>query len=255
MKFLFYLLLVLLSNICFAQNIYSALHLNDSYEVHYQKPIKKIILKSIFYNSYSTEKQTEIIYLNNGYRVLSSERYNADEELIFKYENEFKDDSLTVKSITTRKIPLLGYEYTTSKFEYDLKKSLTKEIKMNNQNEVIQTVTYENDDRGNPTLLRLSNGGYGYEKVVYDYANNSYSSFIYNSDNELISTDENIWLNYNKRFKNQKNNEFGDTIEDNYFLFEYKYDKFGNWIKQIRYKKVGKNKVLNAEFSRKITYK
>ena len=186
---------------------------------------------------------------------MTLERFNGDEELIFKYENQYKNDSLIIKTITTRKIPLFGYEYTTSEFEYDQNNFLIKKIKKNNQNKIIETVSYENDDKGNPILLKIDNGEYGFEKAIYDYANNSYTSLIYNSNNELISTNQNIWLNYNKQFKDQKVNEFGDTIEDNYFSFEYKYDKFGNWIKQIRFKKLGKNKVLNAKFSRKIKYK
>jgi hypothetical protein len=254
MKLYYILLFIFISVKSFAQNIYSAIHLNDKYEINYQKPIKKIKLKSTFYNSKDTERQSETITLNNFYRVVSSERFNENDELIFKYENEFRNDSLIVKTTTTRKIPLLGYEYTYSEFEYDSKNFLTKKTKFNNQNKVLETVTYENNDNGNPILLKINNGEFGYEKAIYDYVNNSYTSLVYNSKDELISTDQNIWLNYNKKFKEQKINEFGDTIEDNYFLFKYKYDKFGNWTKQIRYKKIGKNKILNAEFSKKIIY-
>ena len=255
MRILCQFLLILLPEIIFAQNIYSALHLNDKYEINNKKPIENIILKSTFYNSNNTEKQSEKIYLNENFKVISSERYNEDGELIFKYENEFKNDSLIIKTKTTRKIPLLGYEYTISKFEYDSLNFLIKKIKMNSQNKVLETVSYQNDDKGNPVLLKINDGEFGYEKAVYDYTNNSYSSYIYNSNNELVSNNQNLWLNYNQKYQDSRTNEFGDRTEDNYFLFEYKYDKFGNWIKEIRYKKLGKKKILNAEFSRKITYK
>lgn len=237
-----------------AQNIYSALHINDAYEISQKKPIKKIESKTIFYNTNSTEKRKEITYLNHKFRVTKEERYNEDDELIFKTEVDYKADTLEIKNITTRKIPLLGYEITTTYNIYDHHDFLTRTEKYNTKNQLIEIVSLENDDRGKPTLLVINNGEYGYEKATYDYKNNTYSSYVYNSKNELVSSSLYNTLDYQRPTNDNTFNEYGDMISSQMFYFEYKYDKFGNWIKQTRYKKVGDKKILNAEFSRKIVY-
>lgn len=73
--------------------------------------------------------------------------------------------------------------------------------------------------------------------------------------NELITTSEGISLNRNILKPQNKYNEFGDVMESSEYIFEYDYDKFGNWVKEYRFKKNGKKKVKNALFVRKITYK
>jgi len=229
--------------------------LNDKYEIKYEKPIKKIESTTTFYNTNNTEKRKEIIFLNEKFRVLREERYNSDDELIFKMENEYKSDSLKIKNTTIRKIPLFGNEIITSFFEYDSNNYLTKIEKRNAKNQIIEIVYIENDNKGNPVTLKLNNGEYGYEKAVYDYSSNSYSTFSYNSSNELISSDKSVRHNFDIPTEDHKFNEYGNLIESKMFKFEYKYDKLGNWIKETRYKLYGKNKVKNAEFTRKITYK
>lgn len=238
-----------------AQNIYSAIHLNDKYKINVEKPIEKIESSTTFYNAINIEKRKEIIILNNNFRILKELRYNSDGEEIFKMENEYKFDSLKISNKTTRKIPLLGNEIITSSFEYDSKNFLTKIVKRNNKNQIIETVQFENDEKGNPILLKINNGEYGYEKATYDYENNTYSTFVYNANNELISSDKTIRFDFDVPSEDHKFNEYGDLIESKKFKFEYKYDKFGNWTKETRYKIVGKNKIKDAEFTRKITYK
>lgn len=249
------LVCLLLINTVYAQNIFSAIHLNDKYKIKQEKSIQKIESTTTFYNTNNIEKRKEIIILNDKFRVLKEERYNSNGEEIFKMENEYKFDSLKIKNKTTRKIPLIRNEIITSSFEYDSNNFLTKILKRNNKNQIIETINFENDKKGNPLLLKINNGEFGYEKATYNYENNTYSTFVYNANNELISSDNSIRLDFDIPTANHKLNEFGDLIESEKHSFVYKYDKFGNWTKETRYKIVGKNKIKDAEFSRKIVYK
>lgn len=251
-QLIFYFLFI---NSVYAQNIYSAIHLNDKYEIKEKKPIEKIESTTTFYNTNNIEKRKEITILNNKFRVLEEIRYNSDGEQIFKMENDYKYDSLKITNKITRKIPLIGNETTTSFFEYDSNNFLTKIVERNNQNQIIETVYFENNEKGNPIFLKINNGEYGYEKATYDYENNTYSTFVYNSNNELISSDNSVRLDFDIPTEDHQFNEYGDLIESKKFRFEYKYDNFGNWTKQTRYKIVGKSKIKDAEFIRKITYK
>lgn len=237
-----------------AQNIYSFLHSNDAYEVSQKKAIKKIEEKTIFYNVNSIEKRKEIIYLNRKFRVTKEERYNGDEELIFKREVDFKSDTLEIKNITTHKIPLLGNEITINHYIYDANNFLIGTKKYNTKNQLIEIVKIENNERGNPIALVINDGEFGIEKATYDYNNNSYSTFVYNAKGELVSSSLYNTLNYQKPTHDNAFNEYGDMVSSQMFLFEYKYDQYGNWTKQTRYKKVGNNKILDAEFKRKIFY-
>lgn len=238
-----------------AQNIFSAIHLNDKYDLKNEKPIKKIEATTTFYNPNSIEKRKEIIFLNDKFRVTKEERYNDDEEVIFKMENDYKFDTLIIKNSVTKKIPLFGNQTVTSCFEYDSNNFLTKIEKRNNKNQIIETIKFENNEKGHPILLKINDGEFGYEKATYNYESNTYSTYVYNANNELISSDYSMQISFDIPSKDQKFNEFGDLIESQNFKFEYKYDKYENWTKEIRYKIVGKNKVKVAELTRKISYK
>lgn len=248
------LLLIFVPFLGKAQNIYTTLHINDAYDINKKKPIKKIESKTVFYNVNNTEKRKEITYLNPRFRVTQEERYNEDDELIFKRVIEYEADTLMVKSTTTRKIPLFGNEITTSRYIYDDHKFLIRYEKYNAKNQLIEVVSIENDDRGNPIYQVINNGEFGYEKANYDYKNNTYSNYIYNTKDELVNSSLYNTLNYEKPSGENVFNEYGDLVSSLMFSFEYKYDPYGNWTKQTRYKKAGDKKILNAEFTRKIFY-
>lgn len=237
-----------------AQNIYTTLHINDAYKIGKKKPIKKIESNTVFYNVNNTEKRKEITYLNAHFRVTQEERYNEDDELIFKMVNEYEADTLKVKSTTTRKIPLFGNEITSTHYIYDDHHFLIRYEKYNAKNQLIEVVSIENDERGNPVFQVINNGELGYEKATYDYANNTYAAYIYNPKDELVSSSLYNTFNYEKPTKDNVFNEYGDLVSSLMFSFEYKYDPYGNWTKEIRYKKVGDKKIRNAEFTRKIYY-
>lgn len=237
-----------------AQNIYSAVHLNNKYDVRTEKQIKKIEISSTFYNLNNVEKQKEVIFLNDQFRILKTERYNSEGELIYKSEKEYQSDSLIIKSRTSRKISLIGFDVTKTLYIYDSNNYLIKIEKRNGKNQLIEVISFENNGNGDPILLIINDGEFGYEKATYDYSNNTYSTVVYNSNNEMISSESFLKLNFDLPIKGETINEYGDVTESKDYMYEYKYDKFGNWIKEVRYKNDGKNKVKNAEFTRRITY-
>ena len=57
-----------------------------------------------------------------------------------------------------------------------------------------------------------------------------------------------------KLLEGYRYNEFGDMVETPLYLMEYQYDDFGNWTREKRYQKLGNQKILKAEVSRKIKY-
>lgn len=238
-----------------AQNIFTAVRTNQRYEVKYNKQIDKIEVNTIFYNPNKTEKKKDVYYLNKEYRVVRQEGYDIEGKMIYNSIIEYKNDTLKTKTISNRKIPFIGIETQITLYNYDINNHLINVSKLNQNNELREVINFENDEKGNPILLIINNGEYGYEKATYDYGNNIYSTFVYNAKNELISTNEGISLNRNILKPQNKYNEFGDIMESSEYIFEYDYDKFGNWVKEYRFKKNGKKKVKNAFFVRKITYK
>lgn len=143
---------------------------------------------------------------------------------------------------------------TKTSYIYDSNNYLIKIEKRDGKNQLFEVINFENNEKGDPILLIINDGEFGYEKAAYDYSNNTYSTAVYNSNDELISSESFLKLNFDLPIKGETVNEFGDVTESKNYDYEYKYDKFGNWIKEVRYKDSGKNKVKNAEFTRKITY-
>lgn len=233
-----------------AQNILSALNYNEKYDVKESKPIDRIVKSVLFYNKNSTEESTEITYLNDNFRVLKEERFNSEGELKYSTQITYKNDSIKIGRFTTTKIPLLGnqIEYTT--YDLDTHNFLINIIKKNKRNQIFETVHLENDEHGNPVFLKLNEGQFGYEKATYDYENNLVTVYYYNKNDEVITTNSSQ-INYSKDGTN--NLEKTVTISD--MLLEYKYDKYGNWIKETRYQVAGKNKTKKAVFTRKIYYR
>ena len=248
------IIFILFPTIFFSQSISSALHINEPYKINQKKAIKKIETKTVFYNRQNQEKRKEITYLNDRFRLIKEERYNEDGEMIFSMQNEYLSDTLKVKSTTVRTIPLIGNEIVHTTYEYDVQSFLTKIIKRSQNNTIFETVHLQNDDRGNPILLYLNNGELGYEKASYDYVNNTYSTYYYRANDELITSDLSSPLDFNEPIEGYRYNEFGDVVETPLYLMEYHYDDFGNWTREKRYQKVGNQKILKAEVSRKIKY-
>jgi len=254
LKSVLFFVIILYTNVICAQNIFTAVRTNQRYEVKYHKQIDKIEVNTTFYNANNTEKKKDIVYLNQEYRVIRQEGFNVEGKMIYNSLIEYKNDTLKTRTISNRKIPLFGNETQITLYNYDANNHLINVSKQNHKNELIEVINFENDEKGNPILLIINDGEYGYEKAKYDYVNNTYSTVVYNAKHELVSSSEGILLNRNNLNPNNRYNEFGDIIESKEYFYEYDYDKFGNWIKVYRFKKNGNKKVKMALVVRKITY-
>ena len=254
MKKTYLLFLLLFFSFANSQSILSALNYNKKYDVKQSKSIDKIVSTLIFYSSSSIQEFSEIIYLNSNFRVLKEERFSAEGELKYSTEIKYKNDSMKIGRNTTTKIPLLGNQIEYVTYDLDSDNFLINIIKKNKRNQIFETVHLKNDEFGNPIFLKLNDGAFGYEKANYDYENNQVTVFYYNSKDELI-TSSTAKLDYSKLKNDDEYNEKGDLVKSSNTLFEYKYDKYGNWIKQIQYNVRGINKIKESVFTRKIHYK
>lgn len=240
-----------------SQNIYSALNHNESGKPDIRKDteVKKIIQETSFFNRNGIEVEKTEFILNDSNRIVVENRfneyYNRKTRLVFKY------DSTQVNCLSRRMDINQPYisNSNTAYYNYDSIGFLTKIIEQNNT-EVFRITNIENNERGNPIKLEVYEYSIfiGKETAEYDYENNMMKTTVYNSADEILSvTTEKI--NYSINDTAEIRNNYGDLIQTNLFKFEYKYDKFGNWKKQIRY--MLKNNIWekNAVFIRTITYR
>ena len=254
MKKIHLLFLLLFFSFANSQSILSALNYNKKYDVKQSKSIYKIVNTLLFYDGYGVQESSEVTYLNSNFRVLKEERFNSEGELKYSTEIKYKNDSIKIGRNTTTKIPLLGNQIEYITYDLDSDNFLVTIIKKKKRSQILETVNLKNDEFGNPIFLKLNDGEFGYEKANYDYQNNTVTVFYYNSKDELI-TSSTAKINYSKVQNNDEYNEQGNLVKSSNNLFEYKYDKYGNWVKQIRYNVRGNSKTKEAVFTRKIYYK
>ena len=239
------------------QNIYSALHHNDSGKPDLRKDIGviKIIQETTFFNQSGPEIEKTELLLNESNRIVLenryNERYNRKTRLVFDY------DSTEVRCLNRRMDVNQPYVSIseTAHYEYNKDGFLTK-ITDESNNEIFRITNIVNDESGNPVLLEGYENSlfYGKETADYDYENNIMKTTVYNSNGAIVSSNTGK-INFSINDSNDLRNEYGDLIQSDPFKFEYKYDKKGNWKKQTRYKLKNDIWVKNAIFIRIITYK
>src|SRR5829696_1463515 len=168
------LLLLLYVTRSHAQNIYTALHLNDSREFKYGKPIQ-ITETNTFYNSSGKQIDKNIKTFHSNGLLLTEERYDEDGKLTAR---------LTYKNDTARRLKLertferwtaLGYIKETGVYSYDEGGFLTRTTDADPNGNVIRVSDLLNNEKGHPTELRLYDGNgnlYGTETAEYLYDKN-----------------------------------------------------------------------------------
>lgn len=260
MKIISILLFVLLSivNNIYSQSIYSALHLDSDLDLRKDILVSQISTEITFYNQNNIERKREITSLNSKFKIVSELRYDSDGNL--KERLTRMHDSTETKS-TSSKIerwhPIIGYSSETAFYEYDHKGFLIKIATRNQDNKIIRETHIINNEKGNPIELKLktdSNVHFGNEIAEYDYLKNSVTTKVLDKNGKSISTNK-AKIDFTKKDENEIVNEYGEIIKSKDYEFEYKYDKNGNWIAQVRYKIVNGKRIKNAEFKRKIKYR
>jgi hypothetical protein len=261
MKPILLFLLLTVSTICRAQNLYTALHLNDNHEYRFGKP-KQIIEENTFYTPSYTHTEKNVKVFDSAGMLFSEERYNQEGILTAK---------LTYTNDATRHIILSRI------FEQWLKYGRTKEItvyKYNDQGflisstdstgtgKLIDVAKTTNNSKGHPAELNLFNARNepsGKETAEYNYDKNTVVITVFKNDGTKLSADtskvnqdssQNEALSYSIKSTN------GSVT---LFESEYQYDSKGNWIEQKIYKvepgpNDQKKRTLNKWLKRHIAY-
>ena len=264
------LLLLSVSTICYSQNLYSALHMNDSREYKFGRP-KRIIEENTFYSSH-TEIAKNIKVFDAAGMLLTEERYTRDGILTAK---------LTYINDTTRHLKLSRIfeswlKYGRSKEiavnQYDEHGFLTATIDSTAHGKLINVAKIVNNSKGNPVELVLfdaNNNPLGKETAKYDYDKNTVVTAVFKSDGTKLSSDTSkirfdATSSYDKSTYNQYNDVLSYSTTNsngsvNLYECEYQYDKTGNWIEQkiytIKLNPDGKkDRKLDRLFKREITY-
>lgn len=248
---------IMLFEISFSQNIYSALQHDKGFDLRENSKVIQVTTDIIFYNKSGQEIKKNITTLNSKNKILSELRYDNENNLTDRLTWVY--DSTNTKSIANkfeRWHKLIGYTCELTSYEYDSKGFLTTVITKNQFKKLLRETTLINNEKGLPIELTLktdSNIDFGIEIAEYEFEKNivftkvldkngkTISKSQYKIDNSIISGSEIV-------------NEQGHIIKSENYVFEYKYDKNNNWVKQKRYKIEFGKKILNAEFKRKIKY-
>lgn len=218
--------------------------------------IKSIKINKVTYLKIESYK-SKWVYKFPKENIVKGRFFNKGE---LKSEFTYTLDSLNrkVKIEMKSKTPLVGWEKTKSEFLYKKNKRIM-EKHFDSTSNLIRIGNYEYDSLGYLVQLTLNSG---YETAIYYHEESSYIYRIFNNQKELIS--EKI-LFANKSKDQNKKNEFGDltrllwpTANPDYkvfHVFEYQYDKKGNWIKRKRFMEKNGRKRLLSKVVRKIKYR
>ncbi|MDH5380823.1 MAG: hypothetical protein OEW75_08225 [Cyclobacteriaceae bacterium] len=256
-KIRFLFLIFLISIQCLGQNIYSALRHDSGLDLRDEPRVIKIVQKTIFINDESTTTKKDLILVNSKHKTLTEERYNENGKLKKKLTFEF--DSTGLNSLW-RKVErwhqIMGYSSETAYYFYDTNGFFIR-IQDKNQNGIIFRETQiTNNKNGDPIELIVKEGDgvqFGKEIAEYDYPNNTVITRVIDNDGNVISESSGT-KDLSIKSETNKYNQYGDLVKSSNYEYEYKYDKYSNWVKRIIYKIEGDKKNNYQIITRKIKY-
>lgn len=247
-----------------AQNIYSALHLNENRDYKKTKP-KMIIETNIFYNASGETQQRHIKSFDNAGMLISEQNFDKDNNLTGKatYINDTVH-RIVLSSANERK-DRYAVTILTTEYIYDSSHFLVRIRNKNAFGIATMTTNIVNNEKGLPvemTVTDESGQPYGKETASYDYDRNMAITSVYSNDGRKLSTDS-MKISFVNAFKfpdgNNKYNELGDLIESENYEYEYKYDQYGNCLEEKIYKVTTrpngkKKKVIDRVFKKEYIY-
>ncbi|AWH84502.1 hypothetical protein HYN59_04940 [Flavobacterium album] len=240
-----------------AQNIYSALHHDNPYDIKKDVPVSQVTTKTVFYNQSGTEVKKEVFSFNDKFKVTTEIRYDGTGKMTDRLTWMY--DATGSKSIARkyeRWMNALGYISETAYYEYDANGFQVKVIDKDQNGKVTSTTTIINDEKGYPievTVVTKNAVDYGKETAQYDIENNIVTITSFGPYGNILSTHSEK-IDFSKYDDDEVVNENGDPVRSDGYEFTYVYDKNLNWIKQTRYRIVNGKQVKNAEFTRDIKY-
>jgi hypothetical protein len=233
-----------------AQNIFTALHLNDDIEYRGRNP-KKIVETNIFFTSKGKKVNKSWKIFDSAGMLLSEERFDDDGnvEARLNYVND------TVHKIILSRVferwTAIGISRETAYYQYDQDFFLTGITEKDKMGNLFQVTRMECNKNGHPVELMLFDGNgnlYGKEIATYLYDRNQVVSTVISGDGRKLSTDtmKISFKNANKfQLENEVYNESGDLLSStnfNYngsqriYEYEYEYDSYGNCLEERIYK-------------------
>jgi hypothetical protein len=249
---LYLILLMMLAGVVKAQNIFTALHLNDDLEYRGRNP-KKIVETNIFFTSKGRQVHKAVKIFDPAGMLLSEERFDSDGnvEARLNYAND------TVHKIILSRVferwTAVGITRETAYYHYDEHFFLTGITEKDELGNLFQVTRMECNKNGHPVELMLFDGKgnlYGKEIATYLYDRNEVINSVISGDGRNLSMDtlKISFKNANKfPLENEVYNESGDLINwtkfnndgsQSIYEYKYKYDSYGNCLEQWIYKTI-----------------
>ncbi|SFS91196.1 hypothetical protein SAMN04487906_2050 [Zhouia amylolytica] len=258
-KYLLRTIMVLIGFNCSAQSIATALSHDRKPDIREKPHIIEITTTTTYYRKNVMETLKTVSTYNIQNMLVSEIKYDNEENI--KARLNFIYDSTNAKSIT-RKFEtwnrVIGHSVEITEYVYDEKGYLIETIDKNVNNQPFRISSLKNNDQGYPiqlVLKELNSNFNGVEFASYDFDKNLVKISVLDENGKTLSTNE-MRINFEERkFNDLVYNDFGDLIKSNGKEYEYKYDKFNNWIKKTWYKYLDGKKRKYQVSTRKIKYK
>ena len=126
----------------------------------------------------------------------------------------------------------------------------------NANNDIIVTTEFKNNNEGYPmeSVTNNYNSNYNFiETADYDLENNIVIITTVNTNGGVRKFADKI--NKLKKSPEDEINKYGDIIKTEDSEFEYKYDKFNNWIEKIEFRVTNGIRQKYSSIKRKIKYR
>lgn len=267
-------LLLLLSTVADAQNIYSALHFKENRDYKTTIP-KKIESTNIFYGRNGKETKKEILLFDAAGMPLTEERYDKDGQINtrFIYTND-TTRKLCISDMVESWHPAMGHQATYRFYTYDDTNALIEITEKNAGGTVTGRTKITRNEKGFPAELTTYSGNgqpFGTETAHYLYDQNKAVTAILSNNGAAISTDT-IKISFiNAHLFPQADEAYnaqGDLIRYTsknsdgtvrYYECEYEYDSHGNCTKKriyqiIKRKDKSDKRKIDRVFNKEFTY-
>jgi hypothetical protein len=265
-------LLTVISNPANAQNIYSALQLNQDREYKTKKP-KKIIETNTFYNTSGIQVDKNVKIFDEAGMLLIEERYEGGTlEARLTYTNDTANRLKLTR--TFERWNQYGLSKETAFYDYDANHFLVRTTDKDANGNVLRQSDLVCNDKGNPVQLSLFDGNgnsFGNEIATYLYDINKVVTAVVSNDGKILSSDTiKISFKTASLFPNDQEtyNANGDLVnwtsrnftgEATIYEEEYSYDSFGNCTESSIYKVTvkrngNKKRKIDRIFKKDFTY-
>lgn len=242
-------LFILLPMLASAQNIYSALHLNEEREYKGARP-KKMTETATFYGSRGNSKNKSVKKFDNSGMLVTEERFDDDNKLTLRLARTNDTTNRLILSSTTESWTALGAQTHVITYQYNNQHFLVQIIYKNKAGNVFEHYEIVNNEHGNPIEISgfaADGSPYGKETATYLYDKNKLITSVIKPDGTILNTDTST-INFKKSIampdEGMTFNPQGDLVtwirkdykgNKTYFEAILTYDSRGNCIIETTY--------------------